>query len=84
MERPRRVEATALIAASLAHGGGELIHVSMAAVAATYAALPTETSLAECPALPPQPPAISRPAAELGADNAAVRRLVRERHCATC
>jgi len=78
------LDATLAVAESLGRGGGELIHVSMAAVAATYAALPTEESDAEYPATPPQPPPASRPAAELGADNAAVRRLVVERGCPPC
>jgi crotonobetainyl-CoA:carnitine CoA-transferase CaiB-like acyl-CoA transferase len=78
------LDATLAVAESLGRGGGELIHLSMAAVAATYAALPTEQSVAEYPAPPPQPPPASGPAAELGADNAAVRRLVVEKGCPPC
>jgi hypothetical protein len=78
------LDAALVVAESLGRGGGELIHVSMAAVAATYAALPTEESVAEHPAPPPQPPPASGRAAELGADNDAVRRLVVERGCPSC
>jgi hypothetical protein len=78
------LEATSAVAESLARGGGELIEVSIAAVAATYSALPTEASVARFPAPPPPAPPAPEPAAELGADNDAVRRLVRERHCAAC
>nr|WP_245234165.1 CoA transferase [Mycobacterium sp. PS03-16] len=60
---------------SLRRGGGELIEVSMAAVAATYAALPTgaDTEVAA------RRPAPSPPAPKLGAGNAAVRALVEQR-----
>jgi hypothetical protein len=78
------LEATAAVAESLGRGGGELINVSMAAVAATYAALPTASAVCEHPAPPPQAPPTPNPAAALGADNDAVRRLVSERRCATC
>ncbi|MBW0014559.1 MAG: CoA transferase [Mycobacterium sp.] len=78
------LEATVAVLESLSRGGGELIHVSMAAVAATYAALPTEPSAAPYPAPPPRPPAACAPAAELGADNDAVRRMVSERRCPSC
>ena len=78
------LEATCAVTESLGRGGGELIEVSMAAVAATYAALPTVASAAEHPAPPPEAPPASGPAAELGADNDAVRRLVSERRCLSC
>ena len=67
------------VAESLSRGGGELIELSMAAVAATYAAMtaPAETRCAATPA----PPV---PASELGADNAAVERLLAERRLASC
>ena len=62
---------------ALSRGGGVLIEVSMAAVAAGYDAGPeTATPLA--------PPASVPAAAELGADNAAVERLVAERSFAAC
>jgi CoA-transferase family III len=78
------LEATRAVTESLGRGGGELIEVSMAAVAATYAALPTTTPLCEHPAPPPPSPKAAKPASELGADNAAVRRLVSERRCLSC
>lgn len=78
------LEATAAVVESLSRGGGELIHVSMAAVAATYAALPTEPSAGRYPAPPPRAPAACAPAARLGVDNDAVRRLVSERRCPSC
>lgn len=74
------LESARAITESLRRGGGELIDVSMAGVAATYAALPVGAAAATDRALPPQPPAPpSRPAAALGADGDLVRRLVRER-----
>jgi hypothetical protein len=59
------------VAESLSRGGGELIELSMAAVAATYAA-DDRTAETPCTATP----APSPPASELGADNAAVERLL--------
>jgi hypothetical protein len=78
------LEATLAVAESLSRGGGELIQVSMAAVAATYAALPTEASASAQPASRPPAPPASKSAAELGADNDTVRRLVAERRCLSC
>jgi hypothetical protein len=78
------LDAALAVVESLGRGGGELIHVSMAAVAATYAALPTARSASDGPAPPPQVPPASGPAAELGADNDAVRRIVVERGCLSC
>jgi hypothetical protein len=78
------LEATSAVAESLDRGGGELIHVSMAAVAASYAALPTVASDSQYPASPPPIPQSCSPAPELGADNDAVRRLVSERRCLSC
>jgi CoA-transferase family III len=78
------LEAASAVAESLARGGGELIHVSMAGIAAGYAALPTTAPTPAGPASPPQAPPSHRQAAELGADNDAVRRLVAERQSATC
>ena len=73
------LEAAVAVAQSLAGGGGELIELSMSAVAATYAALPRldETS---CSAIPPP----SKRASPLGADNAAVDRIVAEKLVTTC
>lgn len=78
------LEATAAVTESLTRGGGELIHLSMAAIAASYAALPTTASVSEWPAPAPQAPPPHRPAAELGADNDAVRRLVFEKWLLPC
>jgi crotonobetainyl-CoA:carnitine CoA-transferase CaiB-like acyl-CoA transferase len=67
------------VAESLSRGGGELIELSMAAVAATYA---NDDRTAEtCCAATPEP---SVPAPGLGADNAAVERLLAERRLASC
>ena len=68
------LEAARAVSAALAAGGGELIEISMAAVAATYAALPDEGQVSVS-ALPMTSPA----APSLGADNVAVERLVAER-----
>jgi hypothetical protein len=78
------LEAAAAVTESVGRGGGELIGVSMAAVAASYAALPTLAPVQDVPALPPTAPPASRPAPSLGADNATVRRLVAERLCLSC
>jgi hypothetical protein len=78
------LEATLAVVESLRRGGGELIQVSMAEVAATYAALPTAATASAHPApAPPVPPAAA-PAAGLGADNDYVRRLVSERRQLSC
>jgi crotonobetainyl-CoA:carnitine CoA-transferase CaiB-like acyl-CoA transferase len=59
--------------AALTAGGGRLLDVAMARVAATVAA---EAGLAtggpDAPVLPPYPPAVTAPAPEAGADTAAV------------
>lgn len=78
------LEAAWAITESLARGGGESIHICMAAVAATYAALPTEVSVSVYPAPPPPVPPAAAPAAGLGAHNDVVRHLVSERHCLSC
>lgn len=78
------LQAAMAVAQSLGRGGGELIHVSMAGVAATYAALPAGPSVAAHPAPPPRAPTPAKRAPVLGADNEAVRRLVSERLCAPC
>lgn len=65
------LEAARAVSVSLAAGGGELIEISMAAVAASYATDATgDYELVE--ALPPPTPAASA----LGADNDAVARLI--------
>ena len=78
------LQAASAVTESLGRGGGELIQVAMAGIAATYAAVPEQPSVSPCPAPPPRPPAQGVPAAELGADNAAVRHLVSERRCPAC
>ncbi|MEI7715211.1 MAG: CoA transferase [Mycobacterium sp.] len=78
------LEAAAAVTESLARGGGELLEVFMAAVAATYAALPTAPSVSDCPAPPPAPPQVSGAATEPGADNDAVRRIVGDRARRSC
>ncbi len=78
------LEAAAAVAESLGRGGGELVEVSMAAVAATYAALPATAPVSDRPAPPPRPPRAPGRAAELGADNDAVRGLVSQRRCFAC
>jgi crotonobetainyl-CoA:carnitine CoA-transferase CaiB-like acyl-CoA transferase len=77
------LEATRAVGESLSRGGGEVIEVSMAQVAARYAALTPSLDSdlpAEAPTLPPTAP----PASPLGADNPAVELLVTERSCAPC
>jgi hypothetical protein len=64
---------------SLSSGGGELIELSMAAVAATYA-VDDRAAETRCTAMP----APSSPASDLGTDNAIVDRLLAERRLASC
>jgi hypothetical protein len=71
-------------AESLARGGGELVEVTMSAIAARYAALPESTSEIGCPAATPAVPPRRTPAAALGADGARVDRLISERRAASC
>ena len=79
------LEAARAVGESLRRGGGEVIDVSMAQVAARYAALPQSTeSQLRRPTRPRYRHRPCRPASSLGADNAAVERLVAERSCATC
>ena len=78
------LHAALAVAESLARGGGELVDVAMAAVAASYAGLPELPSESDCAAMPPVEPTVASPAAELGSDNARVHRLVSERSFAAC
>lgn len=71
------LEAARAVGESLRRGGGEVIDVSMAQVAARYAALPSD---AAATAARPEAPSAS----SLGADNAAVERLVSEKLGSTC
>ena len=77
------LEAARTVGESLLRGGGEVIDVSMAQVAARYAALP-QSSGGAAPANQTLPPPAVPPASPLGADNAVVERLVAQRYCATC
>jgi crotonobetainyl-CoA:carnitine CoA-transferase CaiB-like acyl-CoA transferase len=78
------LEAARAAGESLHRGGGEVIDVSMAEVAARYAALPRLASSFTAPVAPPQPPPPVPSASPLGADNAVVERLVAERLGAPC
>lgn len=73
------LQAALTVAESLRDGGGELIEMSMAAVAASYAELPDDGET-QCTATP-QP---SGPAAPLGADNAAVEQMLADWGLASC
>jgi hypothetical protein len=78
------LEAARAVGQSLRRGGGELIEVSMAQVAARYGALPKAASASAVRVAHPQPPPAGPSAPPLGADNTAVRRIVSERLCAPC
>jgi hypothetical protein len=58
---------------ALGRGGGEIVEVALAEVAATYAALPLTVTVDEPPRVPAPPP---KRAAALGADNRRVRDLI--------
>lgn len=70
------MEAAAAVVDSMARGGGELITFSLAAVAATYAALPVHPRSAEYPVLPPSQPHIDTAGPALGAHDELVRNLL--------
>ncbi|MFZ0903693.1 MAG: CoA transferase, partial [Mycobacterium sp.] len=78
------LEAARAVGQSLRRGGGEVIDVSMAQVAARYAALPRASSTSAALVAPPQPPPPSPSASPLGSDNGAVRHIVSERLCTPC
>lgn len=71
------LEAARAIGESLRRGGGEVIEVAMAQVAARYAAQPRG-------AIPTAARPETSPASALGADNAVVEHLVAEKAGATC
>jgi hypothetical protein len=77
------LEAARAVGETLRRGGGEVVEVSMAQVAARYAAL-TQSADSDAPAESPTLPPAVPPASALGADNAAVELLVSERRCAPC
>jgi crotonobetainyl-CoA:carnitine CoA-transferase CaiB-like acyl-CoA transferase len=78
------LEAALAVAESSGRGGGTLVEVSMAGVAATYAAVPTRPSESSMTAWPPASPASAPRAPELGAHNAVVERLVAEKLGSSC
>jgi hypothetical protein len=78
------LHAACAVVEALARGGGELVDVAMAAVAAGYGSLPEIPSESDCAAPAPNPPMVALPAAELGADNARVHRLIAERRLTSC
>ena len=78
------MHAALAVAESLARGGGEIIDVAMAAVAATYAALPDSATDSDCPAIAPTAPRALPTASELGADHRHVERLIAERRQPIC
>lgn len=69
---------------SLRAGGGELIDVTLAGVAAEYAGLPLEASENDCPATVPRRPPQANPAAVLGEHNHDIARLIDERLRTPC
>ncbi|MGW5377823.1 CoA transferase [Nocardia sp. NPDC003999] len=74
------LEAARAVAEAVARGGGELIELSMAAVAATYAAAPPGPADRVYAAVAPTPPPGPRPrASALGADASAVHRIIAAR-----
>ncbi len=77
------LHAALTVADSLARGGGELIDMSMAAVAATYAKLPTEPAESLCPAEPPLPKVRHGVKARRGQRRQSIG-LVSERRLAAC
>lgn len=70
------LEAAAAVVDSLARGGGEVITLSLAAVAAGYAGLLRHPSRARHPVRAPRRPQVDAAGPALGADTAAVRALV--------
>lgn len=76
------LQAALTVAESLARGGGEVITLSMAAVAASYAALGHSPPPHGLTARPPARPHIEASGPALGADTGFVRRLVAERTAA--
>jgi CoA-transferase family III len=69
------LEATLAVLDALGRGGGEVIEIALAEVAARYAGFPCTVTADEPPRIPAPAPA----AAALGADNDAVRALIETR-----
>ncbi|MUL67917.1 CoA transferase [Mycobacterium sp. CBMA 234] len=78
------LQATLAVAESLRRGGGEVVEIALAAVAAEYAASPLATDDIVGAAADPVAPEQVPPAGALGADNAAVLAMLRERSTAAC
>ncbi len=78
------LHAALAVVEALEHGGGVVVEVAMAAVAASYAALPRVPGSAGHHAAPPVAPPPSTPASELDGDRAAVDRMIDERRLAAC
>lgn len=78
------MHAALAMAESLQRGGGEIIEIALASVAAEYAALPLASGDNVDPVGEPAAPVLSSRAAELGADNAQVQAIIRERVTAQC
>lgn len=75
------LQAALAVAESLGRGGGELIDVTMAGVAAHYAALPTIESHCTATPLAPRQPPVPAAGPRLGADNGLVAQIISERLC---
>lgn len=78
------MHAALAVAESLQRGGGEIIEIALASVAAEYAALPLASGDNVDPVGEPAVPVLSSRAAELGAANAQVQAIIRERVTAQC
>jgi hypothetical protein len=78
------LEAARAVGESLRRGGGEVIDMSMAQVAARYAALPQTSLMSAIPVARPRPPAPVPSASRLGADNSMVCQIISERLCTLC
>lgn len=74
------LQAAAAVSASIRRGGGELIEIALAAVAADYAGAPDTPGVG----VDPKPPVRSGPGPALGADTVEVERLIAERLSAAC
>jgi CoA-transferase family III len=77
------MEATLAVLEALGRGGGEVVEISLAAVAASYAALRSTNAPVGGDAIPRMPAPPPHAAPVLGADNDRVRELIEARH-ATC
>jgi hypothetical protein len=78
------LHAALAVVEALRRGGGEVVQIAMAAVAARYAALPVLRGDWSVPVERPVAPVPSSPASDLGGDNALVDRMIDERRLAPC